>query len=482
MGNKKLTKLLSSERLRTSTVIKDPNDARNPFDNDFSRMVLSSYVRRLQDKAQVFPLEKSDFVRTRLTHSLEVSCFARSLGLGIEKFLLEKEEIAPETQGYIPSILQTAGLIHDIGNPPFGHFGEAAISRFFKSLNENTPKIEGYSDEIAQQTRRIFNKLTREQQEDFCQFDGNVQGFRILTKLGLAKDDYSYNLCIATLATIIKYPYDSTKGNQRDKEISRKKFGYFQSEKDRYEKIIKELNLPEGQRHPLVFLLEAADDIAYSVSDLEDGYKLGCIMIEDIESINALLPEKDRIHEEGSDSTIGNDIFVQSVRIKTQSKMLQDCTKAFIDNYSEIMDGSFNEELISRSDSRDLREKCKDLGNKNFEDKRVLRRELVGDKVITYFLNLFIGAFFSEGVGNPRSKEAKILKLIPDNYLSQELKEELKKEIREVSKTTQGKEQKRSENTEIFYKAFMAVVDFISGMTDTYALTLYQELTGQIIS
>ena len=205
-------------------------------------------------------------------------------------------------------------------------------------------------------------------------------------------------------------------------------------------------------------------------------------MIEDIESINNLLPEKDRIHEEGSGSTIGNDIFVQSVRIKTQSKMLQDCTKAFIDNYSEIMDGSFNEELISRSDSRDLREKCKDLGNKNFEDKRVLRRELVGDKVITYFLNLFIGAFFSEGVGNPRSKEAKILKLIPDNYLSQELKEELKKEIGEVLKTTQGKEQKRSENTEIFYKVFMAVVDFISGMTDTYALTLYQELTGQIIS
>lgn len=480
MSNEKLSKLLSSERLRPSTVSKKCNDLRNPFDNDYSRMVLSSYVRRLQDKAQVFPLEKSDFVRTRLTHSLEVSCFARSLGLGVEAELLTRGEIAPEEQGYIPSILQTAGLIHDIGNPPFGHFGEAAISRFFKSLSGENPKLEGYPDEVAKRARMEFKKMTDEQRGDFFHFDGNVQGFRILTKLGLAEDDYSYNLCCATLATIIKYPYSSKEGNknEKDKGIACKKFGFFQSEKGRYEMIRGELGLREGQRHPLVFLLEAADDIAYSVSDLEDGYKLGCITIEDIESINSLLAEMDRVSRGGEDSTIHDDLFVQRVRIKAQSKMLSDCSQAFIDNYTEIMDGSFSEELLNKSESQVLRRKCKELGLKNFEDKRVLRRELVGDKVITYFLNLFVGAIFSEEVGKQVSKEAKLLKLIPGNYLDQGLRGELGKELT----MQQDESQKKGKSADVFYRALMATVDFISGMTDTYALHLYQELTGQIIS
>lgn len=477
MSNKKLSNFLSSKRLRTTKATKDPNDARNPFDNDYSRMILSSYVRRLQDKAQVFPLEKSDFIRTRLTHSLEVSCFAKGLGLGVEKYLLDKKEIGYKERGYIPSILQTAGLIHDIGNPPFGHFGEAAISRFFKSLSGENPKLEGYSDKVAKRARKEFRNLTHGQQEDFYHFDGNVQGFRILTKLGLAEDNYSYNLCLATLATIIKYPYSAEEGNKRDKGIARKKFGFFQSEKERYEKIIGELGLVGGQRHPLVFLLEAADDIAYSVSDLEDGYKLGCVTIEDIKGINILLPEEDRVLEGGEDSTICNDLFVQSVRIKAQSKMLKDCTKTFIDNYGKIIDGSFDEELLNQSDSRALRCECKRLGFKNFEDKRVLRRELVGDKVITYFLNLFVGAIFSEEVGEQRSKEAKLLKLIPGNFLDQELRDELERGAMQPNE-----DQNSREGTDVFYRALMAIVDFISGMTDTYALNLYQELTGQIIS
>ena len=150
--------------------------------------------------------------------------------------------------------------------------------------------------------------------------------------------------------------------------------------------------------------------------------------------------------------------------------MLRDCTKAFIDDYSRIMDGSFDKELIYESDSKELREKCKELGVKNFEDKRVLRRELVGDKVITYFLNLFVGAIFSKEVGTSGSKEAKLLRLIPVHYLGQDLKEEIEKELT------------KPRNTGAFYRALMAIVDFISGMTDTYALSLYQELTGQIIS
>ena len=352
------------------------------------------------------------------------------------------------------------------GTLPLGILGKLLFLDSSEVSAQGNIKLEGYSDGVAQKASEEFKKLTDGQRKDFLFFDGNVQGFRILTKLGLAKDDYSYNLCLATLATIIKYPYSSKEGNKKNEGIACKKFGFFQSERNKYEEIIEELGLKIGQRHPLVFLLEAADDIAYSVSDLEDGYKLGCITIENIESINNLLPEEDRIYPEEKVSSIDDDIFVQSVRIKAQSKMLRDCTKAFIDNYSRIMDGSFDEELIYKSDSKELREKCKELGVKNFEDKRVLRRELVGDKVITYFLNLFIGAIFSKELRTPGSKEAKLLRLIPENYLGQDLKKELSE----------------PQDTMVFYHAFMAVVDFISGMTDTYALSLYQELTGQIIS
>lgn len=482
MNKVDMGRLLSSRRLRDSSTQLDSNDGRNPFDNDFSRVVLSSYVRRLQDKAQVFPLEKNDFVRTRLTHSLEVSCFSRGLGLGVEKELLKTNKIDEKKKGYIPSILQTAGLIHDIGNPPFGHFGEVAISRFFKNLDDALkggqgktyegrevlgPILEGYTAEISNKAVEEFGKFDDSQKSDFLHFDGNVQGFRILAKLGLSKDEYSFNLCCATLAAVIKYPCDSVSGNKKDNDdISLKKFGYFQSEKDVFLEIFKELGLPEGQRHPLVFLLEAADDIAYSVSDLEDGYKLGCITIKEIQDIyDALCVEGEEKETYEENSGKSKDLFVQSVRIKAQSKMLRDCTQAFIEKYDEILEGRFKAELISASDSKTLRDKCKGLGGKNFEDKRVLRRELVGDKVITYFLNLFIGAILSDESKVKGTRSYKIIKLIPEHYMGKASDQALNN---------------APERT--YYQEFMAVVDFISGMTDSYALTLYQELTGQIIS
>lgn len=215
-----LIKMISPIRFRDSRIVPDKSDGRNPFDSDYSRIMLSSHLRRLQDKAQVFPLEKSDFIRTRLTHSLEVSCFARGLGLGVEKYLLNKGIISTKELGYIPKILEVAGLIHDVGNPPFGHFGEEIIKSYFRQLDSRSANPN---------VKKAFERLKQEEKADFLNFDGNVQGFRILRKLGLAKDNDSYNLTMPVLATIIKYPYSSIEGNKKGENTvySQKKIWIF---------------------------------------------------------------------------------------------------------------------------------------------------------------------------------------------------------------------------------------------------------------
>jgi dGTPase len=234
-------------------------DYRNPFENDYSRVILSSSFRRLQDKTQVFPLEKEDFVRTRLTHSLEVSNFGRSIGMSLEEILILRKYLSPEKKGMLSSLLATAGLIHDLGNPPFGHFGESAVKDFFiKLFKEN--KIED------------IKELTEQKKKDFETFDGNVQTFRVLKKLQYLKDEHGMNLTFSTLATIVKYPFNSLTGNQdSETELSKTKFGYFQSEEKDYIRIKEHFKL--SKRYPFTFLLEAADDIAYSVADIEDACK-----------------------------------------------------------------------------------------------------------------------------------------------------------------------------------------------------------------
>jgi dGTPase len=455
--NKQFIKMLSPIRFRDSSVKQDASDGRTPFDSDYSRVMLSSHFRRLQDKAQVFPLEKSDFVRTRLTHSLEVSCFAKGLGLGVEKYLLNKKIITEEYKRFIPGILEVSGLIHDIGNPPFGHFGEEVIRNYFEEI-KNLP----INDEI----KIAFETLTESQKQDFCKFDGNVQGFRILRKLGLAKDEFSYNLTMPILSTIIKYPYSSIEGNKKKEEgalYSQKKFGFFESEKDDYYKIVDELGLKENQRHPLTYLLEAADDIAYSVSDIEDGYKLGIITLEKIKKAfqeNNCTGDLNGLKKYESNM----DLYIQTLRIKAQSKMLVKCTKAFNQKFIQITEGAFDDDLIKSSEAMNLRKAFEDLSIYNFSNIKVLKREILGQEVMSYLLKTFYNALFSkeifsEGKLNRKSKEYKIYSLISENY----------KEI-----ACEGGEKFPTNN----YKKFMLVTDYISGMTDSYALNLYQELTG----
>ncbi|HCA4054136.1 TPA: dNTP triphosphohydrolase, partial [Listeria monocytogenes] len=236
-------------------------DLRNAFENDYQRIILSASFRRLQDKTQVFPLEKNDFIRTRLTHSLEVSTIAKSMGTLVGSQIVERNIDPSFTEQNIrelSDLLASAGLLHDIGNPPFGHFGETAIRQWFaKELP--TLKIDDIS---------INSLLEKQMRNDFLHFEGNAQVLRVVTKLHqLFETSYGMNLTSATLNSFVKYPVNSLQINKT--HIKSKKMGYFYSEKDIFEKITEQTGT-NGNRHPVTFLLEAADDISYLIADLED--------------------------------------------------------------------------------------------------------------------------------------------------------------------------------------------------------------------
>lgn len=265
-------RLLCTDRERKSSV---GSDHRNEFDKDYDRIVYSSSLRRLQDKAQVFPLQENDFTRTRLTHSLETSALARSLGNAIGKWLMEEsqkdngEEFTYKMKEELSALLQVAGLIHDLGNPPFGHYGEDVIRNWFANWFKSK-SFEEISNSIKSDLR-----LTPQEKSDFENFEGNAQTLRIVTKLQLLNDRYGVNFTYGTLATIMKYPWASN--DSRFIEQGHEKFGYFASEQDIAEKIQNSMDLSDGVRHPATFLLEACDDMAYLCADVEDAVKKNII-------------------------------------------------------------------------------------------------------------------------------------------------------------------------------------------------------------
>lgn len=256
-------KLLSEERARESNTL---SDHRNGFEKDYDRIIPSSSLRRLQDKAQVFPLQENDIVRTRLSHSLEVSAIGRSFGNLIGARLTNDGTVTiQDFPRKMSSLLATVCLVHDLGNPPFGHFGETVIQNWFK---------QWFEKEIFRSYKGV-KTLTQDQKNDFMYFEGNAQALRILTRLQFLNDQYGVNFTYGTLAALIKYPHSSSEINpSRGKSYS--KFGYFQSEKDIVEKIKKATGIGES-RHPLSFLMEASDDIAYLAADIEDGVKKGVV-------------------------------------------------------------------------------------------------------------------------------------------------------------------------------------------------------------
>ena len=476
--NKLLSEQTKRLREKEKEYIKNKNknvefnmDYRNKFEQDYDRIVFNPAFRRLQDKAQVFPLESNDFVRTRLTHSLEVSSIARSIGISLEKLLINK--IRKEYKGYefgiIPTILASAGLIHDLGNTPFGHAGEKAIQNVFKKFFEKNKDI-----------------IPEDKQKDFLNFDGNAQTFRILTYLESIKDLFGLNLTYATLASSIKYPVDSTKGNNS----KFKKFGYFQSEKDFAEEVLKATALLNSEidevcRHPLVLLLEAADDIAYSVGDIEDGFKKGIFTLDYILKLDFMkdldITKKIKSPEHKS-KYYTDDKIVMDIRIYIQGKMIRDILKVFIDKYDNIMNGEYNKELLNDSKSGHIRNSLSKLSkDKIFSNPQIYEVEFSGVKALEFLTNIFLEEFSKkEFIHNMYMKilkkeydENKIYNIIAKSY--RKIYEE---KLKELIKIKGEKMDFYDIENEIYYNSFLLITDYISGMTDSYCINLYRKLNA----
>lgn len=439
-------------REKSPTII---SDGRNPFENDYGRLISSAPIRRLQDKTQVFPLEQSDFIRTRLTHSLEVSYIASSIGQSIEKVLLDKKEINIDQKGLLSSLLRVSGLVHDLGNPPFGHFGEEAVKKFFMDYFKSVS-----ADDC---------KLSELEKADFKNFDGNVQTLRILSKLYYFGDEFGYNLTYSTLASIIKYPSNSLEGNKgkRSSQIAKKKFGYFVTEKEVFNELNQYLQL-NNKRSPITYLLEAADDIAYSAADIEDGIKLGIIDIYDVKDIfkNNLSTNKSRVLDKIEDlmkltvsKNLNKSIVIQKFRIFTQQIMIEEIINSFKDKYDEIMNGNLEDEIIDISKASDIRKAYKKLQYIVFDDKNIVKKEIAGWEAIYGLLKIFVKASQSKDfMAKGNTYESRLYKMISSSHRT----------IFEKIEKYEGDQ----------YKKLQLIVDFISGMTDTYAINLYQELKG----
>ncbi len=348
--------LLSTKRSRGSTnKYSKSSDLRSEFEKDYHRIIGSASFRRLQDKTQVFPLDKSDFIRTRLTHSLEVSSFAKSLGQNIGENILayrRDPSFTPRMKEDICSILQCAGLIHDIGNPPFGHFGEVEIREWFE---RKLPVLKFRGTPISE-------VLTEQMRQDLYHFEGNAQALRLVTKLHFLVDDSGMNLTYALLGTIIKYPVSSIEINKRSGDIKDKKMGYYYADKEIFEEIQKETGT-NGKRHPLTFILEAADDIAYKTADIEDAFVKGFIsynrLLEELKELQMLYRQDgpgafypadklEEIYLVGKERHVDNpeEYAIKNWIVRVQGFLLNCATYGFTSNYTAIMNGEYKHDLF----------------------------------------------------------------------------------------------------------------------------------------
>jgi len=432
--------LISNKRFGLEDLHELRKDDRTEFQRDFDRLIFSAPFRRLQNKTQVFPLPGSIFVHNRLTHSLEVSCVGRSLGDSIAAQLLKKHPDLQDSHiSEIGAIVSAACLAHDLGNPPFGHSGEKAISTFFS-------EGKGLS---------LKSELSSMEWEDITHFEGNANAFRLLTHQFLGRRKGGFVMTYSTLAAIVKYPFSSQLAGKKSK------FGFFTSEANDFQKIAQELGIlklsSEGEplkyaRHPLVFLVEAADDICYQMMDIEDAFKLKLLTFEEAKELyQGFLNEnrKKRTDEVCRLVTDRNE-QIAYLRATVIGILIQECARIFIQNEEKILEGEFNEALIKQIDSplKEAYQKCSQTAlHKIYRSRDVLDIELAGFHVISTLLELMI-----EAVQSPQKAYSQLL-------------------INRVSS-------QYDINSPSLYGKIQAVLDYISGMTDVYALDLYRKIKG----
>ncbi|MCE1198362.1 MAG: deoxyguanosinetriphosphate triphosphohydrolase [Marinilabiliales bacterium] len=419
----------------------EPDEMRTAFQRDYDRIIFSSPFRRLQNKTQVFPLPGSIFVHNRLTHSLEVASVGRSLGHLISMELLKSGEAEPDTVSEMGTIVSTACLAHDLGNPPFGHSGETAISHFFASGGGKS----------------LLETLPPAQQSDFVRFDGNANAFRLLTHTFHGRREGGFGLTYSTLAAVVKYPFESALAGDKQK------FGFFQSEKELFERIAVQMNLPQISdnplrfaRHPLVYLVEAADDICYQIMDVEDAQKLKIISSEEAEHLllSFFDPQEDaqaiRSIQDNLMVVLDKNERVSYLRAVVIGKLVRECAAIFMQNRSRLLAGESMDSLVKQLDgcSRTAMNEVKRLSvSRIYKDPSVIQIEIAGYKILGTLLETFTPA-----VIHPREPlSEKLLSIVPQQY----------------HLTSDG-----------LYQKLQTVVDFVSGMTDLYALDLYRKITG----
>lgn len=464
--------LLSSERIRgMKRGSVSTNDLRSEFEKDYHRIIGSASFRRLQDKTQVFPLDQSDFIRTRLTHSLEVSSFGKSLGQNIgESILLYKKDsdFTPRMKEEISSILQCAGLIHDIGNPPFGHFGEMSIRAWFR---RNLSELE-------YKGKKIEEILEPQMREDFYRFEGNAQALRLVTKLHYLVDEHGMNLTYALLNTIVKYPVTSLGIDKSTGNIKDKKMGYYYADREVYEEIAR-VTGTTGVRHPLTYILEAADDIAYKTADIEDAFVKGFLSyyqlqeelreLQNRDSENPFPPlEKlEKKYESGMKRRVQNpeEYAVKNWIVQVQGFLINCATFGFTSNYEAIMNGSYNHDLFYGTFAAKLMDLLGDMAYRRvFATPKIYKMEVAEGVMLDFLMDKFVKAviYYDTDV-HLNEIDERMISFISENY-----------------KTAYHMQAAGKDEIEKLYLRLLLVTDYICGMTDSYAKRFYQEINAII--
>ncbi len=430
----------TNKRLR-----KEQDETRLGFEVDYDRVIFSSEFRSLQDKTQVIPLSQTDFVHTRLTHSLEVSVVGRSLGRQVGKKVLQKYPHLQEIHGYrandFGAIVASAALAHDIGNPPFGHSGEKAIGQYF-SIGEGKQFKDG---------------LTAKEYQDLCDFEGNANGFKIVTQTREGREG-GLRLSYATLGAFTKYPKESLPKRETT-HIADKKYGFFQSEREVFLDVANELGLKQTRnnehisfsRHPLAFLVEAADDICYTIIDFEDGINLGLIPEEfaleyliklvketiNIKKYNALTNTQDRVS------------YLRALAINT---LINEAVKVFMNNEEAILNGEFSTALLDKSTyEAQINDIIKLSVERVYQSKEVIEKEVSGYAVITSLLDTFITAVNNSSDEAASNYDRLILTMLPNTI---------------------------NFNSNSLYDRLLGVSHFVASLSDSNAILTYKKLMG----
>jgi dGTPase len=416
--------------------------SRSAFEQDYDRIIFSHPFRRLQDKTQVHPIPEQDFVHTRLTHSLEVSSVGRSLGKKVGENILQRHLDLKEKFSLFDfgAIVAAASLAHDLGNPPFGHAGEEAISDFF--LHHPQGKI-------------FESQVSEAQWNDLIKFEGNAQGFRLLNK-----SEYGLKLTFATMGTFTKYPCPALFPARDKLKKSQKKFGFFQTEEKIFTEVANQVGLISTTtgawaRHPLAFLVEAADDICYSIIDLEDACRLGLVSFEETVGLMASIL-KTQFDKQKLDRLPSLNGKLGVLRAMAINKLLDECTVAFLDFESAILQGTFDQALTENIPSQQALKTITEISiEKIYRAKQVVEIEAAGHEVLPGLLHEFIEAGFHSVKGGQSRKYSNLALLLPEEILFN-------------CKQSHGDT----------YLILREIIDFVSGLTDRHALSLFKKIKG----